>query len=61
MKKIVVSKHRQSREFMANPNANMTLNLRQNKSGCVKYGKNKIIEDLGNGYARIISKKSRNS
>lgn len=60
MKKIVVSKHRQSREKIVNPNSSNTLSDRQDKSGCVKYGQNRVIEDLGNGYSRIVSKKSKN-
>lgn len=54
MKKIVVSKHRQSREHMSNPNSNESLVIRQKKSGSVKYGKNKSVEDFGNGYSRIM-------
>lgn len=57
MKRIVVSNHRQSREHIANPNASESLNVRLKKSGCVKYGKNKTVKDLGNGYSQIISKK----
>lgn len=60
MKKIVVSKHRQSREYMSNPNSNESLVIRQKKSGSVKYGKNKSVEDFGNGYSRIMSKKGKN-
>jgi len=60
MKKIVVSKHRQSREHMSNPNSNESLVIRQKKSGSVKYGKNKSVEDFGNGYSRIMSKNGKN-
>lgn len=57
MKKIVVSKHRQSREKIVSPNSNNILSDRQNKSNCIKYGQNNVIEDLGNGYSRITIKK----
>lgn len=57
--KIVVSKHRQSREHMSNPNSNESLVIRKNKSGSVKYGKNKSVEDFGNGYSRIVTNKGK--
>lgn len=60
MKKIVVSKQRQSREQISNPNANESLKVRQKKSRCVSYGKNKTVKDLGNGYSQIISRNNKN-
>lgn len=59
MKKIVVSKQRQSREHLSNPHTNESLNKRQKKSGCIAYSKKSTFEDLGNGYSRIIPTKKR--
>ena len=58
MKKIVVSKQRQSREYLSNPHSNKSLSERQNKSGCISYTKDVKYKDLGNGYSKIISKKN---
>lgn len=57
MKKIVVSKPRQSREHLSNPHANESLRKRQNKSGCITYSKKTTFKDLGNGYSKIIPKR----
>ncbi len=43
-----------SREFLANPFSNMSYHERLVKSGAVDLRDNCIIEDLGNGYERII-------
>ena len=56
MKKIVVSEQRITREYMANPHKNVNLEKRLTKSGCIKYGTQKKIIDLGNGYIKIEPK-----
>lgn len=56
MKKVVVSKERKTREYMANPHMNAKLNERLRKSGCTRYNRNKKITDLENGYLKIESR-----
>jgi hypothetical protein len=43
-----------SREFLANPFSNESLHERLIKSGAIDLRDNCIIEDLENGYSRII-------
>ncbi|MBS5324098.1 MAG: hypothetical protein KHY34_10370 [Lachnospiraceae bacterium] len=57
MKKIVVSVQRQSRELMANPHNNISLSKRQTKSGHLSCKHSSNIQDLGNGYSKIVRKK----
>lgn len=54
MKKIIISINRQSREHKSNPHIDSDLNSRLKKSNCIKYDKNIKIQDLGNGYSRIV-------
>lgn len=56
MKKVVVSKERRTREYMANPHMDTNLDERLKKSGCCRYDKRKRITDLGNSYMKISAK-----
>lgn len=55
MKKVIVSSKRQSREHKSNPHMDSDLNSRLKKSNCIEYDRNMRIQDLGNGYSRIVN------
>jgi len=59
MKKVIVSDNRQSREYKSNPHLNSDLDSRLKKSNYVQYDKDTKIEDLGNGYSRIIPQRTK--
>jgi len=53
--KICTSNKRITREYLANPFSNMSYHERLVQAGAVDLRDNCIIEDLGNGYCRLIA------
>lgn len=56
MKKIIKSENRLSREMLTNSFPNQTLQERLERSKAIDYKENCTIENLGNGYIRILPK-----
>lgn len=52
--KICKSNKRITREYLANPFSNLSYHERLVQAGAIDLKDNCIIEDLGNGYCRIV-------